>query len=178
MTRGMTLIKMHFITKLRALSAEVMSKKPVLAKGESMKPAMATALFYVKFRTIAPPLRSLVAELEKRCVSHKEYVSSSKLSPWKVRRNVKWRAIVSNSIAHFFLINRYNSLLNDCYNCYFSVRQQHLAPMIVSKIQEMGPSQQDKLKFVCSGINMESKDSDIRSKRVKLKLTTRFFAFC
>lgn len=118
MTRGMTLIKMHLITKLRALSAEVMSKKPALAKGESMKPAMATALFYVKFRTIAPPLRSLVAELEKRCVSHKEY----------------------------------NSLLNDCYNCYFSVRQQHLAPMIVSKIQEMGPSQQDKLKFARSGL--------------------------
>ncbi|KAG0005555.1 Golgi transport complex subunit 3, partial [Entomortierella chlamydospora] len=111
MTRGMTLIKMHLITKLRALSAEVASKKPVLAKGESIKPAMATALFYVKFRAIAPPLRSLVAELEKRCVSHKEY----------------------------------NSLLNDCYNCYFSVRQQHLASMIVSKIQEMGPSQQDKL---------------------------------
>lgn len=43
---------------------------------------------------------------------------------------------------------RYNSLLNDCYNCYFSVRQQHLAPMIVSKIQEMGPSQKDKLLFV------------------------------
>ncbi|KAF9098976.1 Golgi transport complex subunit 3 [Mortierella sp. AD031] len=115
MTRGMTLIKMHLITKLRALSAEVLSKKPVLAKGESIKPAMATALFYVKFRTIAPPLQSLVAELEKRCVTHKEY----------------------------------KSLLNDCYNCYFSVRQQHLAPMIVSKIQEMGPSQQDKLKFVC-----------------------------
>ncbi|KAF9905427.1 Golgi transport complex subunit 3 [Linnemannia zychae] len=72
MTRGMTLIKMHLITKLRALSAEVMSKKPVLAKGESIKPAMATALFYVKFRTIAPPLRALVAELEKRCVSHKD----------------------------------------------------------------------------------------------------------
>lgn len=103
MTRGMTLIKMHLITKLRALSAEVMSKKPVLAKGESIKPAMATALFYVKFRTIAPPLRSLVAELEKRCVSHKEYVSSSKLSPRNVGSNVKWRAaFVSNSFIYFF----------------------------------------------------------------------------
>ncbi|KAI1308451.1 Golgi transport complex subunit 3 [Mortierella claussenii] len=118
MTRGMTLIKMHLITKLKALSAEVASKKPVLAKGESIKPAMATALYYVKFRTIAPPLRSLVAELEKRCVSHKEY----------------------------------NSLLNDCYNCYFSVRQQHVSSMIISKIQEMGPSQQDKLKFARNGL--------------------------
>lgn len=72
MTRGMTLIKMHFITKLRALSAEVASKKPVLAKGETIKQATATALFYVKFRTIAFPLRALVTELEKRCVSHKE----------------------------------------------------------------------------------------------------------
>ncbi|KAF8981652.1 Golgi transport complex subunit 3 [Entomortierella lignicola] len=118
MTRGMTLIKMHLITKLRALSAEVASKKPVLAKGESMKPAMERTLFYVKFRAIAPPLRSLIAELEKRCVSHKEY----------------------------------NSLLNDCYNCYFSVRQQHLSSIIVSKIQEMGPSQQDKLKFARNGL--------------------------
>ncbi|KAG0339846.1 Golgi transport complex subunit 3 [Podila humilis] len=67
MTKGMTLIKMHLITKLRALSAEVASKKPVLAKGESIKPAMSTALFYVKFKTVAPPLRALVAELEKRC---------------------------------------------------------------------------------------------------------------
>ncbi|KAG0018581.1 Golgi transport complex subunit 3 [Podila clonocystis] len=118
MTKGMTLIKMHLITKLRALSAEVASKKPVLVKGESIKPAMSTALFYVKFKTVAPPLRALVAELEKRCVSHKEY----------------------------------NSLLNDCYNCYFSVRQQHLAPMIVSKIQEMGPSQKDKLLFARNGL--------------------------
>ncbi|KAF9428259.1 Golgi transport complex subunit 3 [Podila epigama] len=118
MTKGMTLIKMHFITKLRALSSEVASKKPVLAKGESIKPATATALFYVKFKAVAPPMRALVEELEKRCVNHKEY----------------------------------NSLLNDCYNCYFSVRQQHLAPMIVSKIQEMGPSQQDKLLFARNGL--------------------------
>ncbi|KAF9365491.1 Golgi transport complex subunit 3 [Mortierella sp. NVP85] len=118
MTRGMTLIKMHFITKLRALSAEVASKKPVLAKGETLKQATVTALFYVKFKAIAPPLRALIAELEKRCVSHKEY----------------------------------NSLLNDCYNCYFSVRQQHLSSMIISMIQDMGPSQQDKLKFARSGL--------------------------
>ncbi|KAG0244713.1 Golgi transport complex subunit 3 [Mortierella sp. GBA43] len=118
MTRGMTLIKMHFITKLRALSAEVASKKPVLAKGETMKPSTATALFYVKFRTIAAPLRALIAELEKRCVSHKEY----------------------------------NSLLNDCYNSYFSVRQQLLSSMIISGIQDLGPSQQDKLKFAQSGL--------------------------
>ncbi|KAF9585557.1 Golgi transport complex subunit 3 [Lunasporangiospora selenospora] len=118
MTRGMTLIKMHMIAKLRALSVEVVSKKPILAKGESIKPAMATALFYVKFRTVSPPLRTLVAELEKRCVSHKEY----------------------------------NSLLNDCYNCYFSIRQQHLEPMIISKIQEMGPSQENKLQFARVGL--------------------------
>ncbi|KAF9437631.1 Golgi transport complex subunit 3, partial [Entomortierella beljakovae] len=118
MTRGMTLIKMHLITKLRALSVEVASKKPVLAKGESINSTMATTLFYVQFRLIAPPLRTLVAQLEKRCVTHKEY----------------------------------NSLLNDCYNCYFSVRQQHLSSVIISKIQEMGPSQQDKLKFARDGI--------------------------
>lgn len=103
MTRGMTLIKMHLITKLRALSAEVMSKKPVLAKGESIKPAMATALYYVKFRTIAPPLRSLVSELEKRCVSHKEYVSSSKMSQRKLSAKGRWRATVSNLHVHFLL---------------------------------------------------------------------------
>ncbi|KAG0310178.1 Golgi transport complex subunit 3, partial [Dissophora globulifera] len=118
MTRGMTLIKMHLITKLRALSTEVASRKPTLAKGESLSSTVSTNLFYVKFRTIAPPLRTLVAELEKRCVSHKEY----------------------------------NSLLSDCYNCYFAVRQQHLSPMIVSNIQAMGPSQQDKLKFARNGL--------------------------
>ncbi|KAF9978933.1 Golgi transport complex subunit 3 [Actinomortierella ambigua] len=118
MTRGMTLIKMHFISKLRGLSVEVASKKPPLAKGETLKDPIVTNLYYVKFKTIAPPLKKLVSELETRCEGHKEY----------------------------------NSLLNDCYNCYFSVRQQHLAPLIVSKIQEMGPSQRDKLMFARSGL--------------------------
>ncbi|KAF9919287.1 Golgi transport complex subunit 3 [Lobosporangium transversale] len=82
MTRGMTLIKMCLITKLRALSAEVASKRPVLAKGETMKPAISTNLFYVKFKAIAPPLRHLVAELEKRCAHHKEYVKSPQITGW------------------------------------------------------------------------------------------------
>ncbi|KAG0236793.1 Golgi transport complex subunit 3 [Actinomortierella wolfii] len=98
MTRGMTLIKMHFITKLRGLSVEVASKKPQLAKGETLKDPIVTNLFYVKFKTIAPPLKTLVSELETR------------------------------------------------------FRQQHLAPLIVSKIQEMGPSQRDKLMFARSGL--------------------------
>ncbi|CAG8654676.1 11287_t:CDS:10, partial [Acaulospora morrowiae] len=45
----------------------------------------------------------------------------------------------------------YNSLLNDCYNAYFSVRQQMLIPIIYSKITELGSSGQDILSFSRNG---------------------------
>ena len=33
-----------------------------------------SALFYVKFKAIAPKLKELVSEIEKRCPVHREYV--------------------------------------------------------------------------------------------------------
>ena len=39
-----------------------------------MNPSVQTALFYVKFRALAPKLKELVNEIEKRCPAHREYV--------------------------------------------------------------------------------------------------------
>ncbi|CAG8451846.1 10392_t:CDS:10 [Dentiscutata heterogama] len=108
MTRGITLIKMYFINTIKGLGIEI-SKKT----NQSTNSTVQTALFYVKFRAVAPKLKELVHEVEKRCPAHREY----------------------------------NSLLNDCYNAYFSVRQQLLIPVIYAKILELGSDGQDILTF-------------------------------
>ncbi|KAG9299881.1 hypothetical protein G9A89_005410 [Geosiphon pyriformis] len=45
----------------------------------------------------------------------------------------------------------YASLLSDCYNAYFSVRQQLLIPVIVAQIQDLSPGTQDILTFTRNG---------------------------
>ncbi|CAI2174129.1 14468_t:CDS:10 [Funneliformis geosporum] len=105
MTRGMALIKMYFISAIKGLGLEIAKKNNQ------------SALFYVKFRAIAPKLKELINEVEERCPAHREYYS----------------------------------LLNDCYNAYFSVRQQLLIPVIYSKIQELGFTSQDILSFSRNG---------------------------
>ncbi|RIB08130.1 Sec34-like family-domain-containing protein [Gigaspora rosea] len=112
MTRGITLIKMYFINTIKGLGIEI-SKKT----NQSANSTVQTALFYVKFRAVAPKLKELVYEVEKRCPAHREY----------------------------------NSLLNDCYNAYFSVRQQLLIPVIYAKILELGSDGQDILTFARNG---------------------------
>ncbi|RUP45831.1 LOW QUALITY PROTEIN: Sec34-like family-domain-containing protein, partial [Jimgerdemannia flammicorona] len=73
MTRGMTLIKMYFITTLRGLGLEVSKKASTKAPDQPMNPTTQSTLFYVKFRTAAPKLKALVHEIEKRCPDHREY---------------------------------------------------------------------------------------------------------
>ncbi|RHZ56100.1 hypothetical protein Glove_406g88 [Diversispora epigaea] len=112
MTQGMNLIKVHFIGTIKGLGIEI-SKKT----NQTPNTTTETALFYTKFRTVAPKLIGLMREIEKRCPLYPEY----------------------------------NSLLHDCYNAYFSVRQQLLIPAIYSKITELGSGGRDILSFAKNG---------------------------
>ncbi|GBB87592.1 hypothetical protein RclHR1_14060001 [Rhizophagus clarus] len=112
MTRGITIIKMYFISTIKGIGLEIAKKN-----NQIVNSTVQTALFYVKFKAIAPKLKELVNEIEKRCPAHREYYS----------------------------------LLNDCYNAYFSVRQQLLIPVIYTKIQELEPTGQDVLSFARNG---------------------------
>ncbi|RUS30632.1 Sec34-like family-domain-containing protein [Jimgerdemannia flammicorona] len=133
MTRGMTLIKMYFITTLRGLGLEVSKKASTKAPDQPMNPTTQSTLFYVKFRTAAPKLKALVHEIEKRCPDHRE--------------NTRFTfSRFMNDIAV-----RYYALLNDCYNAYFTVRQSLLNQVVGAKILELGPRGEDLLAFV--GIN-------------------------
>ncbi|KAI8820860.1 Sec34-like family-domain-containing protein, partial [Fimicolochytrium jonesii] len=73
MTRGLTLIKMHYVQTLRALMADIKEKIANRGPKEPLTPNLQLSLFYVKFRTIAPALRFLLAQLEARCENHPEY---------------------------------------------------------------------------------------------------------
>lgn len=70
MTRGITLIKMYVVSTLKTLGYDVY--KQVNTKDATMGKQI--AMYYVKFKTIAPTIRSLTTQVEKRC-DHKEYQS-------------------------------------------------------------------------------------------------------
>ncbi|KAI9271335.1 Sec34-like family-domain-containing protein [Sporodiniella umbellata] len=70
MTRGMTLIKMYVVSALKSLGQDVYKqlKDPSVSLGKQ------TTICYVRFKTIAPTIRSLVSQIEKRS-EHTEYQS-------------------------------------------------------------------------------------------------------
>ncbi|CAG8471282.1 5572_t:CDS:10 [Ambispora leptoticha] len=112
MTRGMNLIKMSFVGDIKGLGIEIAKKANQPLDLESQQ-----ELSYSKFRALAPKLKPLLNEIEKRCPAYGEY----------------------------------SSLLSDCYNAYFSVRQQLLIPAIVAQIQSMGSGGSDILAFTRNG---------------------------
>lgn len=71
MTKGITSIKMYVVSKIKNLGYEVY--KQVNTKDATMGKQM--TMYYVKFKTIAPTIKSLTAQVEKRCEGHKEYQS-------------------------------------------------------------------------------------------------------
>ncbi|KAJ3161949.1 Golgi transport complex subunit 3 [Geranomyces michiganensis] len=73
MTRGLTLIKMHFVRSMRTTLADIKQKIANRGPKDLLTPNMQLSLFYVKFRTLAPSLRFLLAQLEARCENHPEY---------------------------------------------------------------------------------------------------------
>lgn len=69
MTRGITLIKMYVVSTIKNLGYEVY--KQVSTKDATMGKQM--TMYYVKFKTIAPTIKSLTSQVQKRCPGHKEY---------------------------------------------------------------------------------------------------------
>ncbi|KAJ3010421.1 Golgi transport complex subunit 3 [Thoreauomyces humboldtii] len=73
MTRGLTLIKMHFVHIMRATLADIKEKIANRGAKDLLTPNLQLSLFYVKFRSLSPGLRFLLAQLEARCENHPEY---------------------------------------------------------------------------------------------------------
>lgn len=71
MTRAVTLIKMYFISTLRNLGTEAIRKITETTLNDTTR----EALLFGKFRTVAPELKSLMSELERRASQYKEYRS-------------------------------------------------------------------------------------------------------
>ncbi|KAJ3190367.1 Golgi transport complex subunit 3 [Gaertneriomyces sp. JEL0708] len=73
MTRGLTLVKMHFVNSMRTTQNDVREKIANRGTTDALTPNLQMSLFYVKFRALAPSLRFLLAQLEARCETHPEY---------------------------------------------------------------------------------------------------------
>ncbi|OAD77376.1 hypothetical protein PHYBLDRAFT_131111 [Phycomyces blakesleeanus NRRL 1555(-)] len=73
MTRGMTLIKMYAVSTIKAVGYEIVYSLVQKTNDTSTNFGKQTNLFYVKFRAIAPTIKTLTGQLEKRCQGHKEY---------------------------------------------------------------------------------------------------------
>ncbi|TPX54517.1 hypothetical protein SeMB42_g00231 [Synchytrium endobioticum] len=75
MTRGMSLLKLHVINTFRGLQTDIKDRLANRPPNEALPPSLYTSLFYVKFKTVAPRLKALVAEIETRVPGHREYQS-------------------------------------------------------------------------------------------------------
>ncbi|KAI8890745.1 Sec34-domain-containing protein [Backusella circina FSU 941] len=75
MTRGITLIKMYAVSTIKNLGYEVYKQVNAKTADQSMTLGKQMTLYYVKFRTIAPTIKSLTLQVDKRCEGHKEYQS-------------------------------------------------------------------------------------------------------
>lgn len=68
--RGLTLIKNEIVSSLRTMTERIESQ---LQSNSKIDPLNTETAYYVQFRVVAPKVRPLCAELEKRA-SIKEYV--------------------------------------------------------------------------------------------------------
>ncbi|KAI9305796.1 Sec34-like family-domain-containing protein [Cunninghamella echinulata] len=75
LTRAMTLIKMYAISTIKTLGYE--TYKQIMSKNAdpTMTLSKQTTIFNVKFRTIAPTIKNLADEVEKRGRGHTEYMT-------------------------------------------------------------------------------------------------------
>jgi hypothetical protein len=73
LTRGLTLIKLYFVEALRQIQSDIREK--ISSNDGSLAPNIQLTLFYVKFKSLSTKTRHLIAEIEARCPSHREYFS-------------------------------------------------------------------------------------------------------
>ncbi|KAI8973751.1 Sec34-like family-domain-containing protein [Mycotypha africana] len=75
MTRGITLIKMYVVSTIKKLTQDIYNEiRDKNKKNAALSTGKHIIMLYVKFNTIAPTIKSLTAQVEKRCVQ-KEYQS-------------------------------------------------------------------------------------------------------
>ncbi|KAJ3129149.1 Golgi transport complex subunit 3 [Nowakowskiella sp. JEL0407] len=73
MTRGMTLIKLYFVSQMRAVQNDIKERLQQRPPNELLNVSLYTSLFFVKFRKLAAELQPLIAEIEIRVPGHSEY---------------------------------------------------------------------------------------------------------
>ncbi|KAJ3108445.1 Golgi transport complex subunit 3 [Phlyctochytrium planicorne] len=104
MTRGLTLVKMHFVSAMRILVTDIQvriaDRQQSSAAGDALPKSLQTSLFYIKFKSQLAALKPLIEEIEKRCEGHREYLG----------------------------------LLGECTGSYFAARKALLGPIIISEI--------------------------------------------
>ncbi|KAJ3111253.1 Golgi transport complex subunit 3 [Phlyctochytrium bullatum] len=107
MTRGLTLIKMHFVAEMRNLMSDILQRisdrQQNAAAAEVLPKALQTSFFYIKFKAQVKTLKPMLMEIEKRCEGHREYLG----------------------------------LLGECSGSFFAVRKALLGPIILTEISNM-----------------------------------------
>ncbi|KAI8837557.1 Sec34-like family-domain-containing protein [Chytridium lagenaria] len=107
MTRGLTLIKMHFVGSMRNLVVDIQQRisdrQQSSSTGDVLAKGLQTSLFYMKFKALATTLRPLIQEIEKRCDGHREYLG----------------------------------LLGECTGSFFAARKALLGPIILTEIMSI-----------------------------------------
>ncbi|CAO3685782.1 unnamed protein product [Rhizopus stolonifer] len=98
MTRGMTLIKMYVVSCLKNLGQDIYKQ----LKDGSMTIGKQTTICYMKFKGIAPTIKSLVSQIEKRC-EHTEYQSlyDDVLYTWFQTRHYLLSPIITRKLQQF-----------------------------------------------------------------------------
>lgn len=123
LTRAMTLIKMHFLSVLNTVAAEVGQRINAATSagiggktgaGDLSETAL-NALLYTKFSSIEQMTRDLLLELEKRALTYPE---------------------------------EYGSLLQECFAAWFSARTQLLSPLLSEEVRRMAPQTTDLVRLV------------------------------
>ncbi|KAF2359926.1 Conserved oligomeric Golgi complex subunit 3 [Trinorchestia longiramus] len=150
LSRALSLIRMYVTRSLEA------SAKQVLPKPGEMQPNSdnASVLYYSKFRTNAPRIKSLMQEIEERLVDEKTSESSDRGSErwhstssehnYPIETN-EGPALGAHSLAVLYQQHQgdashqveYRNLLNDCHQCYFQQRQLLLGPSVVDAVSQL-----------------------------------------
>ena len=120
LTRALTLIRHHFTKSLGDIAADI-SKR---IQGGQLKETTHSALLYARFRVLAPELKALGLEIQKRAVPTLDDVDAGR-EP------------------------EYASLLRELYQSYSATRGRLIMPLVSKKMAELGytPQQADVLAF-------------------------------
>lgn len=107
LTRGLTLIRVHFTNALRERAADVSQR----IADKQLNDTTMSALLYAKFRIDAPDLKQLALEIQNRAVLPKGAEAGAEAE--------------------------YQSLLNELYQSYSATRGRLILPLVAKKMSEI-----------------------------------------